>query len=362
MERKKILFIASHRLNRAPGQRFRFEQYLKFLDENGFECTLSHLLSEEDDKLLYQEGKYFQKFVLTLKCFYRRMKDSRDAKKHHAIFIFREAFFLGTIFFEKLFKKSNAKLIFDFDDAIWHLDVSDANKNFGWLKNPEKTSRIISMSNLVLAGNQYLADYALNHNSNVVIVPTTIDTNEYVRQSKKKLDDRICIGWSGSLTTIKHFEYALPFLIELKRKYCKKIFIKVIGDASYSNAELGITGIAWDKRTEIAELSSFDIGIMPLPNDEWANGKCGLKGLQYMALEIPTVMSPVGVNSEIIYEGVNGFLASDTNGWIEKISILIDNPELRKNISREARKTVVEKYSVESQQKKYLACFKTLLP
>ena len=289
------------------------------------------------------------------------MKDVRDVKNYDVVFIFREAFFLGTTYFERLFKKSNAKLVFDFDDAIWNLDVSDANKRFGWLKNPGKTAKIISMSDVVIAGNQYLANYAKHHNEHVIIIPTTIDTNEYVKVKTSKPDEKITIGWSGSLTTIKHFEYAIPFLRKLKQKYGNRISIKVIGDDSYHNHELEVSGLAWNKENELKELSSFDIGIMPLPNDEWANGKCGLKGLQYMALEIPTVMSPVGVNSEIISDGVNGFLASDENSWVEKIALLIENPELRKKMGVEARKTVVERYSVESQKEKYLSCMKNLL-
>ena len=100
---------------------------------------------------------------------------------------------------------------------------------------------------------------------------------------------------------------------------------------------------------------------MPLPDDEWAKGKCGLKGLQYMALETPCIMSPVGVNSEIILDGINGFLAENETEWVEKISLLIENPELRKKIGVEARKTVEEKYSVNSQKDRYLDLFKSLL-
>lgn len=350
----KILFIAAHRKDRSPSQRFRFEQYLEFLNNNGFETEFSPLLTEEDDKILYSKGKYFEKSRLLLRCIDRRKKDLKKADEADIIFIQREAFLTRSVRFEKGFKSLGKKIVFDFDDSIWLSNVSDANKKFNWLKNPGKTSQIIEMSDMIFAGNAYLAEYAKNFNKNVFIVPTTIDTNEYVRIPAKKSDNKIRIGWSGSITTIQHFEFAVPFLREIKKKYGDRIEIKVIGDGQYVNEELGVKGLPWSKNDEIKELSSFDIGIMPLPDDEWAKGKCGLKGLQYMALEIPTIMSPVGVNSEIIKNRVNGFLATTTDEWVKAISELTESEEMRNRVGVAARKTVETKYSVEANKNVYL--------
>lgn len=359
---KKILFIVSHRKNRAPGQRFRFEQYIDYLNQNGFQCDISFLLSEKDDKILYKEQRYFEKSLVAVKCFGKRITDLSRASHYDIIFIYREAFMLGTTFFEKRFKKSGAKIVFDFDDAIWLHDISEANKKFSWMKRPEKTADIVALADMVFAGNSYLAEFASFYNHNIKLVPTTIDTNEYCVSTSAQIDnERICIGWSGSITTIKHFEYALPILEKLKTKYQNKICFKVIGDASYVNQSLGIQGKAWSKENEINDLREFDIGIMPLPNDEWAKGKCGLKGLQYMALEIPTIMSPVGVNKEIIRDGENGFLAESTDEWINKLSLLLESKELRNRLGKNGRQTVVEKYSVESLKEKYLQYFNEVI-
>jgi glycosyltransferase involved in cell wall biosynthesis len=361
MKKKKILFIAPHRRDRAPSQRFRFEQYISFLEANGFETEYSSLLNEKDDKIIYSPGKLFGKGWIFLKSFFLRRKDVKRAKDCAIVFVQREAFMTGATRFERAFKKQGAKLVYDFDDSIWLLDVSAGNKKFSWLKDPGKTSKLIAISDLVFAGNDFLASYAKKFNSNVVIVPTTIDTEEYKRIENNRVPGKIIIGWSGSLTTIKHFEFAVPFLKILKAKYKDGLEIKVIGDGTYVNEELGVKGMAWNKENEIRELSTFDIGIMPLPDDQWAKGKCGLKGLQYMALEIPTLMSPVGVNSEIVQPGVNGFLPVTTEEWVENIEKLIADPELRKKMGEAARKTVEEKYSVKVWKGKYLELFNDLL-
>lgn len=356
----KILFIGAHRLNRSPSQRFRFEQYFSFLEGKGFRCHLSPLLDETQDKFFYQEGNLLRKGLIVAESFRKRIKDVNRTNQYDLVFIQREAFMTGTTYFEKQFKKTGKKIIFDFDDAVWLPNVSEGNSKYAWMKKPSKTAEIISLADLVIAGNNYLADYAKKYNDNTHVIPTTIDT-EYHKRKIKADNNRICIGWTGSHTTIQHFENAVSALKKLQSKFGKKIYFKVIGDESYSNNELGIKGTKWNLKTEIEDLSDIDIGIMPLPDDEWAKGKCGLKGLQYMSLEIPCVMSPVGVNTEIIADGVNGFLAKDENDWVEKVSLLIENAELRKKIGAEARKTVEERYSVNSQKEKYLSLFNNLL-
>lgn len=285
----------------------------------------------------------------------------RAAKNYDIVFIQREAYLLGTSYFESKFKKSGAKVVFDFDDAIWLMDVSDVNKRFGWLKRPTKTAEIVALSDLVIAGNPYLADYARTYNPKVIMIPTSVDTEKFKRTKPAEIKDRVCIGWTGSLTTIKHFSLAIPFLKELKKKYGDKIYFKIIGDPTYSEPELGIKGLKWDKDSEIDDLCEIDVGIMPLPDDAWSRGKCGLKSLEYMALCIPPVVSPVGVNTDIVQDGVNGFVADDTKEWIEKISKLIESAELRKQMGEKARQKVVEKYSVLAHRDTYVKVLNGLL-
>ena len=357
----KILFVAAHRPNRSPSQRYRFEQYFDFLNKNGYEYELSYIIDEHDDDVFYSKGHLFKKLLIVVKSIIKRLKDVKRANNFDIVFVQREAFMTGITFFEKQFSKSKARLVFDFDDSIWLMDTSKANKKWEWMKSEQKTSRIISHSHLVFAGNQYLGDYAKRFNRNVKVVPTTIDTEFHKRDQFYVNNPKICIGWSGSVTTIKHFENAIPVLKKIKTKYGDTVCFKIMGDATYENEELEIKGIAWSSETEAAVISTFDIGIMPLPNDQWVKGKCGLKGLSYMSLEVPTIMSNIGVNPEIIEDGVNGFLADSEEEWINKISLLIESFELRKKLGENARKTVLERYSTESQKHNYLNYFNELL-
>ncbi|MDP2385243.1 MAG: glycosyltransferase family 4 protein [Bacteroidota bacterium] len=357
----RILFIGAHRFNRSPSQRYRFEQYFDFLEKNGFSCELSHIISENDDKWFYSEGNFLKKGLILLKSIGKRYRDRRNYNNYDIVFVQREAMMIGSTYFEKKIKKSKAKFVFDFDDSIWLMDTSEGNKKFEWLKNPEKTATNIRLADLVFAGNSYLANYARHYNTKTIVVPTTIDTDFHKPDLNKRNKDVITIGWSGSKTTIKHFEYALDFLKIIKQKYGNKVNFVVKGDPSYHNQELNIKGVKWTAETEVDVLNTFDIGIMPLPDDEWAKGKCGLKGLSYMACEIPTIMSPVGVNTEIIVHHENGFLANTTDEWVNCISELIENSELRKEIGKKARQTVIEKYSVEANKELYLQSFKSLI-
>lgn len=358
---KRILYIVSHRKNRNPGQRFRFEQYLDFLSENGYQITYSNIISEKDDKILYSKSKYFLKLVIFFKSFFKRLKDVFRASNYDIIFIYRESLMVGLIIFERLFSLSKAKLIFDFDDAIWLKDVSEANISLKWLKSPSKTKKIIKLSDVIFAGNSFLADYARQYNSQVKIVPTTINTNYHKKIHIKKKNNAICIGWTGTLTTLRYFETALPVLRKIKQKFGDKVYFKVIADFPYTVEDLNIHTTQWKLNTEIEDLSEIDIGIMPLPDDEWAKGKCGFKALQYMALEIPTIVSPVGVNTDIIKDDFNGFLATNEDEWIEKLSLLIESEKLRDKFGKNGRQTVIQHYSYESQKNNYLKFFDEIL-
>lgn len=357
---KKVLLICAHRSGRSPSQRYRFEQYLQFLEKNGFSFTYSNLLNERDDSIFYTQGHLLQKVQIMLQSIIQRIKDLRSIKNFDLVFIQRESLFLGTTFFERGVKRAGIPLIFDFDDSIWLADTSPGNKKWEWLKQPEKLFRTTALADLVIAGNRYLAEKVRDHAQKVVVIPTTIDTKVHIPIEDLRKKEIINIGWSGSLSTIKHFNLLVPVLIRIQQKYREKIRFTILADKTYTHPDLPVQSLIWSPESEVALLNTFDIGIMPLPDDEWSRGKCGLKGLSYMACGIPAVMSSVGVNPEIITDKINGRLAADEEDWYNILSELIENSALQKSLGEAGRKHVQEFYSVEALKDRYLNLFREL--
>lgn len=354
VSKKKILFIANHRLGRSPGQRFRFEQYISYLEQNGFYCELSHFISEEDDKILYSPKKWLNKAKLARKAWDIRKKDLARANEFDIIFIYREALLTRSTRFERLFSKTKAKVVFDFDDAIWLPNVSAANQRLQFLKNPSKINKILPLVDLVFAGNQYLADYAKQFNQRVEVVPTTIDLNYHKTKVFENEKNQICIGWTGTQTTLRYLDELIPVFKKLKNKYGGKLKLKVICDTPWISSEIEVDNVSWSRADEILQLDEVDIGIMPLTDDKWSKGKCGFKALQFMALKKAVVVSPVGVNAEIVEDKKNGFWAKSSEDWFRSLSLLIEDKMLRKSFGENAHKTIKEKFSVDAWKAIYL--------
>ena len=271
------------------------------------------------------------------------------------ILIHREASPIGPPIFEwllaKIFQK---KIIFDFDDAIWFENTSQSNKLATLIKFPQKVRMICSWSYKVSAGNTYLGQFASQYCNQVVVNPTTIDTEQLHKPQPYK-NDKVVVGWTGTHSTLKYLNEIANVLNSLLAELDFEILI--IADKKPEDLGFEHKFLPWNKLTEIEDLNQIDIGIMPLSNDKWSKGKCGFKALQYMALEKPVVASPVGVNTEIIENEITGFLCTNRNEWISALKALIANEALRKEIGKKGRKTVIERYSVLSNRQNFLSLF-----
>lgn len=343
----RLLFLGVHDRDRSPSQRYRFEAFEPHLRARGIEVDYEAALTASEARDFYGPVSPVRKARIAGRALLRRA-----ASLHHradVVFVQREAFFLFNHWSEWL-AHLRAPVVFDFDDAIWIHAVSAANRRFAFLKNVEKIPRIVRLANTVIAGNDYLAAWARKHSNNVQVIPTCVDTERFSPPPSRPDSGPLTIGWSGSPSTFSHLRPLLPALERVKAKYGDRIRLRVMGDPSFSYAPLALKGEAWTAESELSLLEEMKIGLMPLPDDEWTRGKCGLKGLVSMSMGAATVMSPVGVNTEIVQHGVNGLLARTDDEWVELLGRLIEDAPLRRRIGAAGRETVVQRYSVKRWQ------------
>jgi glycosyltransferase involved in cell wall biosynthesis len=356
---RKIAFITPYPYNRAPGQRFRFEQYLPALQQKEYTIHYFSFLSANAYANFYRQGYTLYKLMCIAVGFLKRIKHLFYILNTEYVFVFREAAPLGPPFIEWVIAKIlQKKIIYDFDDAIWLTDnikESFIERKIRWRT---KVGSICKWSYRISCGNEYLCAFARKYNSSVTYLPTTIDTEGLHKPKtiKKTIKNKVTIGWTGSHSTLKYLKFIEPTLTKLENEY-PQIEILIIANHKPNLNLNSFKFLPWQLETEAEDLAKIDIGIMPLPDDEWTKGKCGFKALQYMALQIPTVASPVGVNTSIIDHGVNGFLASDQNGWLIQLERLILDKELREKIGTEGRKKVIANYSVVSNTSIFLSLF-----
>ena len=343
----RVLALVPSIKDTSPGQRYRIEQWEPLLGERGVEITFEPFESEELHANLYKPGMLARKLRLVAGALRRRFKHLKRVKDFDVVYIFREAALLGPPVFEKLVHQSGVPIVFDFDDAVFVSYRSPSNGYLSYLKFAGKTKTICRMSAHVMAGNPYLADYARQVNDNVTIIPTTIDTDKYQPFPRTSSVDLPVIGWTGSHSTVQHLDTIRGALQKLAQQVPFRL--RVIGTPSYKLDNVEVESSIWRSETELQDLSNIDVGVMPLPNDAWSKGKCGLKALQFMALGIPTICSPVGVNTEIIHDDQNGLIADSEDEWVEKMARLLRSNELRERLGQAGRTTVEEKYSARTQ-------------
>ena len=216
----KIIFIAPYPFQRAPSQRFRFEQYIDTLRKEGHEVEIHSFLDEKGWNTLYKEGSFIKKGFSMLRSFGKRILLMPRIKKANHVFIHREASMIGPPIFEWFIAKVlRKKYIYDFDDAIWLPNYSEGNSKFHRLKAYWKVKYCIKWAHRISAGNAYLANYAKQYNVNVFVLPTTIDTENYHNIKCDHLKTPIVIGWTGTHTTMQYLDSIVPVLQEIEAKY-----------------------------------------------------------------------------------------------------------------------------------------------
>ena len=299
--------------------RYRVLQYLPYLKKQGVNLSIHF---------------YKRKWLDKLK-FYNSLGEYDILYVHRKLFLPVEFWYI---------RRKAKKIIYDFDDALMYR--SSGSKSPYSFSRRVRFAYMMKRVDFVIAGNQFLKSEVLAYHPNVEVIPTSIDLSRYSLKGDFHQGGPITIGWLGSSSTLKYLKSLLPTFEKLYQEY-PYFQIKMVCDQFLESDHVPMINKRWALEEEESDLKSFDIGIMPLSNDLWSKGKCGLKILQYQSMGVPVVCTPVGINRDIVEDGVNGFWAKNEGEWEERLLKLIKEEGLRKEMGMKGRKTVEKVYSFE---------------
>jgi hypothetical protein len=304
------LLILTNNPNRASFRQ-RIGIYLDTLRDNGILCEVAR----------YPSGSL------------ARWKLLRHSRDFDAVFLHKKRLNPLDSF---CLRRNGPRVIYDFDDAVMY---NEKNPDRASRKRWKSFQRTVGLAHLVIAGNAYLAEHALRFNQNVKILPTGLDVNSYRCEDKVKDDDKVRLVWIGSKSTLSYLSSLKPALDQIGSRF-DNVVLRIICDEFLDLQNMEVEKCRWSLESQAMDLATGDVGLAPLPDNRFTRGKCGFKILQYAATGLPVVASPVGVNSEYIEDKNNGFLAGDSADWIEKVSLLLKEPQLRKQMGNAGRAMV----------------------
>jgi glycosyltransferase involved in cell wall biosynthesis len=215
---------------------------------------------------------------------------------------------------------------------------------------------------LVIAGSSELADYASRYTDRISIVPTVVDLERFVfTLPQQRADGRVTVGWYGSNSTSQYLHCIVPALQRLAASHPGKIRFRFFGDPGLSIDLPDFQALPFRLETEIQDLQAMDIGLMPLPDTPWTRAKCAFKAIQYMALGIPTVVTPIGMAGDLVQHGENGLHATTVDEWVGALDRLIADLPLRQSLALAGRKTIEEQYSLQRWAPRFTSLLRTVI-
>jgi len=358
MKNKKILLFCPYPFDTVPGQRLKYEQYINYLESSGYRIKILPFFSEKTYSILYKKGFLLRKLFGVVSGISRRIVQSFLIPGADGIYVFLHVIPIGPSFLERLYLKLARKVIYDIDDMVHQLRTAPANKIAGWAKSKSRYFYLLKNSNHIITCTPELDRIARSFNNHTTDISSTINTATYVPCNSYSNIHGLTIGWSGSHSTVPYLHLLDNVLSRLASRYRFKLL--VMGTSHFDIPSVIVETVPWSTDIEISTLQRMDIGLYPLPNDDWVKGKSGLKALQYMALGLPVVASNVGCNDRVIENGVSGVLVSTEEEWFSSLSLLLEDAGLRRRLGTSARARVEQLYSIDANKNTYLSIFQSV--
>lgn len=335
------ILLLSRYTRLGASSRLRLYQYLPFLESHGIEVLVAPLLDDD-----YLKGLYGGKVPImnVLRSYVARLGIMLRVRRFDVVWVEKEMLPWLPGWFEFGLFPGGVSMVVDYDDAVFH---RYDRHQFFWVRAllGKKIDAVMRQVDLVIVGNDYLGERARQAGvRRVELLPTVVDVSKYA-VAPSVPDGPITIGWIGSPSTARHLHHISLVLREMVESCGARIV--AVGANAEQLSGLPVQVKSWSEYGEVADIQKFDIGIMPLPDEPFERGKCGYKLIQYMACGKPVVASPVGVNSVIVCEGVEGFLPNTLSQWVEALRNLCDDPSLRKRLGDAGRKKVEAEYSLQ---------------
>ncbi len=354
----KVLTLVPNQKGHAPGQRGSIELWEDILKPEGIELIYAPFETDKLREILHKEGNSAAKMFEMIRGYARRIKLLRNLDEFDAVFVYREAALLGPAFLEKMAARKKP-IIYQLDDPLFMPYKSPTNGYLSYLKFFGKIKEIIKMSKVVMVNSSGIRQYAEQFNKNLWQVPSIVDTKVFSYKPFAEDLKRPCIGWSGSPTTLKNINLVEKPLQKMSEKDIADIHF--IGGTDFGLENVKYSAQKWNGETEVEDLRKIQIGLVPLPENSWNGYKFIMKTAQYMALGIVPVGTPMASNTEVIKHGENGFLAATDAEWVEYLTILAEDSNLRNAMSRQAAQDAQENYSLEANAPKVIEAFRASL-